>query len=184
MEELPLTFSSAAHYMDSFTYHLYEETHADLLSQLAGIFRAPVSPIYNVQPLPTGGHKKVLMYYMTLTGMNYEPKVGDLVALTQVKPKRIDDLDRPNSPFLTAYVTKVIYDIPTRVQVLSSDVIESNLFGRKGLSKRFVVYLTNLTTNMRIWQALQPSGNMNIIQRTLSFTSPVCFFTTILSLIS
>ncbi|GJT86440.1 hypothetical protein Tco_1068157 [Tanacetum coccineum] len=171
VEELPLTFSSTAQYMDSFTYHLYEETHADLLSQLAGIFRAPVSSIYDVQRLPTGGHKE-LMYQMTLAGMKYEPKVGDLVALTEVKPKRINDLDRPNSPFLIAYVTKIIDQSPTRVQVLSSNVIESNSFEEKEQLKSFVVYLTNLTTNMRIWQALKPSGNMNVIQRTLSFTSP------------
>jgi hypothetical protein len=34
----------------------------------------------------------------------YEPEVGDLIALTDVRPKCIDDLNRPKRFYLIAYV--------------------------------------------------------------------------------
>lgn len=169
MKELPLTFSSTTHYMNSFKYPLLEETHADLLSQVAGISQAPSSCISSLQRIPTGNDRE-LLYRIKLTGSDYEPQVGDLIALTKVKPKCIADLDRPNSRFLIAFVSSLIDQKPMTIQVLSSDIIESNTVEARR-SKAFVVYLTNLTTNMRIWKALNWEGNMSIIQRTLSTSS-------------
>ncbi|KAJ0614716.1 hypothetical protein HanIR_Chr02g0065531 [Helianthus annuus] len=149
VEEVPLTFSSTTHYMNSFIYLLLEETRADMFSQLAGISQAPASPVFGLWKMPTDSRKK-MFYRMTLTGTKYDPMVGDLIALTQVKPKRIDDLARSNSPFLLAYVTNVIKS-PMTIQVVSSnDLIESSLCEMKERPKAFVVYLTNLTTNMRM----------------------------------
>ncbi|KAK9074849.1 hypothetical protein SSX86_003168 [Deinandra increscens subsp. villosa] len=170
VEEVPLTFSSTTHYMNSFTNLLLEETHADLSSQLASISQAPASPIFRLQRIPTNS-KKEQLYLMTLGGVKkYDPMVGDLIALTQVKPQCIDDLAQPNNFFPTAYVTKVTN---LDVQIMSSHVIESDPFEIKEGPKGYVVHLTNLTTNMRIWQALNMAGNMSVIQSTLSFTSSV-----------
>ncbi|KAM0066052.1 putative mRNA-decapping enzyme subunit 1, PH-like domain superfamily [Helianthus debilis subsp. tardiflorus] len=138
-----------------------------MFSQLAGISQAPASPFFGLWNMPTDSHKKML-YRMTLSGTKYDPIVGDLIALTQVKPKCIDDLARSNSPFPLAYVTDVINESPMTIQVLSSnDLIESSLCEMKERPKGFIVYLTNLTTNMHIWQALNPAANMNIAQTTL-----------------
>lgn len=173
VEEVPLTFSSTTHYMNSFTYLLLEETRADMFSQIASISQAPTSPFIDLQRLATDSPKK-LFYRITLTGMKYDPMVGDLIALTQVKPKSVDDLAQWNSSFVLAYVTNVINEIPMTVYIMSShDLIESSLFWVQERPKGFVVYLTNLTTNMRIWQALNPAANMDIIQRTLSSTCSV-----------
>ncbi|KAJ0785885.1 hypothetical protein HanOQP8_Chr02g0048461 [Helianthus annuus] len=90
LEEVPLTFSSTTHYMNSFIYLLLEETRADMFSQLAGISQAPASPLFGLWKMPTDSRKKMFCR-MTLTGLKYDPMVGDLIALTQVKPKRIDD---------------------------------------------------------------------------------------------
>ncbi|CAI9276325.1 unnamed protein product [Lactuca saligna] len=166
VKELPLTFSSTTHYMNSFKYPLLEETHADLLSEVAGISQAPSSCISSLQRIPTGNDRE-LLYRIKLTGSDYEPQVGDLIALTKVKPKCVADLDRPNSRFLIAFVSSLIDQKPMTIQVLSSDIIESNTVEARR-SKAFVVYLTNLTTNMRIWKALNWEGNMSIVQRTLS----------------
>ncbi|MFS7959441.1 putative mRNA-decapping enzyme subunit 1, PH-like domain superfamily [Helianthus anomalus] len=149
------------------------KTCADMFSQLAGISQAPASPFFGLWNMPTDSHKKML-YHMTLTGTKYDPIVGDLIALTKVKPKRIDDLARSNSPFPLAYVTDVINESPMTIQVLSSnDLIESSLCEMKERPKGFIVYLTNLTTNMHIWQALNPAANMNIVQTTLLPSSSV-----------
>ncbi|KAI3768469.1 hypothetical protein L2E82_19169 [Cichorium intybus] len=174
---IPLTFSSTSDYMHSFMYPLLEETHADLLSQVAGISQAPASCISVLHRVPTENDTE-LLYLMTLTGTDYQPQVGDLVALTQVKPKCIDDLDRPNSCFLIAYVTQSNDQYPVTIHVLSSDLIESNQVETKEPSKAFAVHLTNLTTNMRIWKALNWEGNMSIIERTLSSSSLVSLLVT------
>ncbi|KAM0057421.1 putative P-loop containing nucleoside triphosphate hydrolase, DNA2/NAM7 helicase, helicase [Helianthus debilis subsp. tardiflorus] len=170
VEEVPLTFSSTAHYMSSFNYLLLEETHADLLSHLTGIIQAPASPISSLKRIPNGSHNNKL-YSMTLSGMDYEPRFGDLIALTQVKLTCVDDLASSNTCFLSAYVTQVIDERLVTIKISSSDLMESNLLEIQQRQKGFVVYLTNLTTNMRIWQALNSSANMNVVHRTLSFTS-------------
>ncbi|KAI3712739.1 hypothetical protein L1987_71304 [Smallanthus sonchifolius] len=154
--------------MSSFIYLLLEETRADLFSHLAQISQASASLISGLQRIALDSHKQ-LFYHLTLNGMKYDPAVGDLIALTQVKPKCIDDLAQSNTFFFPAYVTKVIHETPIRVQILSSQLIESNPYEIKG----FVVYLTNLTTNLCIWQSFDLADNENIIQRTLSFSSSV-----------
>ncbi|MFS8034318.1 putative P-loop containing nucleoside triphosphate hydrolase, DNA2/NAM7 helicase, helicase [Helianthus anomalus] len=170
VKEVPLTFSSTTHYMNSFIYPLLEETRADLFSHLAEISQAPATPVYSMQRPPLCKPED-LSYHITLNGMMYEPRVGDLIAFTQVKPKCINDLCQSNRYFLTAYVTSVL-ESPMEFIVLSShDLTESDLFEIQERPKCFVVYLTNLTTNMRIWQALNPPANMNVIQTTLSFSS-------------
>ncbi|KAL7611244.1 hypothetical protein Lser_V15G12129 [Lactuca serriola] len=173
VKEIPLRFSSTNDYVNSFVLPLLEETHADLLSQLAGISQAPASCISVLQRIPTDKETE-FFYRMVLTGMDYEPQVGDLIALTQVIPKCIDDLDRPNSGFLIAYVTQLDDQCyPVTIHIFSSDLIEPNEVETKKPSKAFAVHLTNLTTNMRIWRALNWEGNMGIIKRTLSSSTPV-----------
>ncbi|MFS7899572.1 hypothetical protein Hanom_Chr00s066286g01787101 [Helianthus anomalus] len=157
---------------DDVNRHLWK-TLADMFSQLAGISQAPASPFFGFWNMPTDSHKKML-YRLTLTGTKYDSVVGDLIALIQVKPKRIDDIVRSNSPFLLAYVTDVINENPMTIQVLSSnDIIESSLCEMKERPKGFILYLTNLKTNMHIWQALNSAANMNIVQTTLSPSSSV-----------
>jgi len=109
----------------------------------------------------------------------YEPEVGDLIALTDVKPKCINDLNRPQMPYLLGLVTTKKEDRP-EMTILSSKPIafvEDEQEDKTGKEKSlFVVYLTNMTTNNRIWQALN-SGlagrNMNIIKRVMQFDSTV-----------
>ncbi|KAK1439278.1 hypothetical protein QVD17_05094 [Tagetes erecta] len=173
VEEVPLTFSSTTHYMNSFIHLLLEETRADLLSHIDAISQAPASPISGLRRISSDNNTE-LYYQITLNGFKYEATVGDLIVLTEVTPKCIDDLVVSNSYFVTAYVTGLVAQDPTDLIVLlSHDLTELNLFeANKRRPKGFVVYLTNLTTNMRIWQALNPAASMDIMKRTLSF-SPI-----------
>ncbi|KAH7851793.1 hypothetical protein Vadar_016547 [Vaccinium darrowii] len=109
----------------------------------------------------------------------YEPEFGDLIALTEVKPKRIDDLDGPKSPYLIALVQRVSNE---KIEILASKPIVLHEDGdreRRGDKKKrslFVVYLTNMITNLRIWVALKSElegDNMNIIKRVLQPDSTI-----------
>ncbi|CAL5371477.1 unnamed protein product [Camellia sinensis] len=195
---IPKTFSSTKDYMKSFIYPLIEETHADLFSSIEMVARAPTREILTVEP--TKGFPKILRYNIILERMEdtannyggmYEPEVGDLIALTELKPKCIDDLHRPKTPYLVALVTKTNDDSDCfwiqqeenkddfdelEIKVLSSNLImfdADELEDQNKKRKLFAVYLTNMITNIRIWTALHSEGNMNIIKRVLQTDSTI-----------
>ncbi|CAL5371478.1 unnamed protein product [Camellia sinensis] len=195
---IPKTFSSTKDYMKSFIYPLIEETHADLLSSIEMVARAPTREILTVET--TKGFPKMLRYNIILERMEntannyegmYEPAVGDLIALTELRPKCIDDLHRPNSSYLVALVTKTNDDSDCfwiqqeenkddsdelEIKVLSSNLImfaADELEDQNKKRKLFAVYLTNMITNIRIWTALNSEGNVNIIKRVLQTDSTI-----------
>ena len=99
--------------MSSCTYPLIEETHADLLSSMSTQHLAPRCEISSFKQTKDFKPPKDLFYRVTLkseSGLQknggYEPMVGDIIALTNGRPK-YKDLDRPNKPFLVAFVQKV-----------------------------------------------------------------------------
>ncbi|KAK9062132.1 hypothetical protein SSX86_019318 [Deinandra increscens subsp. villosa] len=178
VSEIPKTFSSVSEYTKSFIYPLFEETHADLLSKILGVNRSPTAEIYDVQPIK--GFVKSLLYTVFLIKRpgSYVPAGGDLIALTDVRPKCVDDLKRPNKSFLLAIVHRMklkgsLYEL----QVLSSKQISQAHTGDNNNDvkyfadndvKHFAVYLTNLTTNIRISQALHSeTGDKEELFKTL-----------------
>ncbi|MFS8009812.1 putative P-loop containing nucleoside triphosphate hydrolase, DNA2/NAM7 helicase, helicase [Helianthus anomalus] len=157
VSEIPKTFSSVSEYTNSFIYPLFEETHADLLSSILGVNRCPTFEIYGIHPAKGFNIPKSLVYTILLRKGrlgSYEPVVGDLIALTDVRPKCVDDLKRPNMSYLVAIVhrMKVKSNTLYELHVLSSKPISLDRSGSD--VKNFVVCLTNLTTNIRISQAL------------------------------
>ncbi|XP_076894527.1 uncharacterized protein LOC143546844 [Bidens hawaiensis] len=153
VSEIPKTFSSVSEYTNSFIYPLFEETHADLCCKILGVKSCPTSQIFGIQPAKDFRLPKSLFYTIILQKRlgSYVPVGGDLIALTDVRPKCVDDLKRPHMSYLVALVqrTKVKSSV-CELQVLSSKPI--NLDGSD--PRHFVVCLTNLTTNIRISQAL------------------------------
>ncbi|KDP36360.1 hypothetical protein JCGZ_09775 [Jatropha curcas] len=107
----------------------------------------------------------------------YEPENGDLIALTNVRPKCIDDLNWPKGSCVFALVQKVRIkfiddDYYHDIQILSSKPIESEQDVQKFERRRtlFTVFLSNMTTNMRIWKALNSElcgRNMNILKQVV-----------------
>nr|XP_043633425.1 uncharacterized protein LOC122604613 [Erigeron canadensis] len=153
--EIPKTFSSVIEYKRSFVNLLFEETHADLFSNIQCVNRCPTSEIVEVHISNGFKPPKDLLYTVMLPYQgSYDPQAGDLIALTTVRPKPIDDLKRPNETYIIAlvqrmYIDKSIY----RTFVLSSRPINFQEVEGHNL-KHFVVFLTNLTTNIRISKAL------------------------------
>ncbi|RVW37185.1 putative helicase MAGATAMA 3 [Vitis vinifera] len=159
---IPDTFLSVSHYLTSFIYPLIEETHADLLSSMT-MYKITVKVIRN-----NGNDAEI-----------YEPETGDLIALTDVRPKCISDLNRPKISYTVAsVVAKPVRDpdeLPPEEDtciVLSSKPIEfeQNMETNKKRKTLFAVFLINMITNNRIWAALNIGpdlGNKSIIQKVL-----------------
>ncbi|KAG6620178.1 hypothetical protein I3842_Q076300 [Carya illinoinensis] len=178
--KIPETFSSVADYMKSFIPPLLEETHADLFSNMTALSRAPIREIGSVEMAKEFKSPKDLFYEISLkraanTGNDvgkYEPEVGDLIALTDVRPKRIDDLNRPRRFYLIAYVLGARDENSDKILILASkSIIFTELDFRKNKRETlFAVYLMNMVTNVRIWKALHRElerGNTNIIKQVL-----------------
>ncbi|KAF9603100.1 hypothetical protein IFM89_033825, partial [Coptis chinensis] len=72
---------------------------------------------------------------------SYEPQAWDVIALSDVRPKRIDDLNRSPRCYLPAVVE---IRIP------------------------YATFLVNMTTNIRIWRALNDGENVKIIKEVLN----------------
>ncbi|KAM3749893.1 hypothetical protein ACB098_05G220000 [Castanea mollissima] len=146
---IPQTFSSTKECMNSFTYPLIEETRADLLSSMSTL---PLSP--SASGLQKNG--------------GYEPMVGDIIALTNVRPKYVEDLDRPNRPFLVAFVQEVKNN--NILKILSSKPILAEEQENEKRETLYAICLINMTTNIRIWRALNfelEGKNLDIIGKVL-----------------
>ncbi|KDP35697.1 hypothetical protein JCGZ_10469 [Jatropha curcas] len=175
---------STTHYLKTFITPLLEETHAELSSGMQGLSRAPASEISSIKI--SKGYKlpKDLFYEISLkrggtknNGVVYEPVVGDLIALADVRPKCTGDLSRSKQSYLIAYIHGVKGDFSDRLSIISSKpvVLEQDI--QKNKKETFLaVFLINLTTNIRIWRALNSElegKNMNIIQEVLQNNSSV-----------
>lgn len=97
---------------------------------------------------------------------NYEPKCGDLIALTEAgKPKGVNDLN----PLVLAYVFSVEDELNFSVHLSKSISIDERFSFRSG------VFLMTLTTNTRIWKALHNGdANLSLIKSVLQANTTVC----------
>jgi len=104
-----------------------------------------------------------------------EPETGDLIALTDVRPKSLADVNSPKLPYLIAFVQQVSkmqnpdeYILTVR---LSKPIIsELPARGKLSLVPALAVFLANLTTNIRMWKALNlqlGNSSFNIISKVL-----------------
>ncbi|XP_030969310.1 helicase sen1-like isoform X3 [Quercus lobata] len=180
VRQIPHKFSSTTEYMNSFTYPLIEETHADLLSSMSTLHLAPSCEISSFKQTKDFKPPKDFFYLVTLKSVSglqknggYEPMVGDIIALTNVRPK-YNDLDRPNRLFLVAFVQKVKDD--NILTILASKPILAVEQEKKKRETFYAICLINMTTNIRIWRALnsQLEGkNLDIIGKVLQPNSAV-----------
>ncbi|KAG9137019.1 hypothetical protein Leryth_013854 [Lithospermum erythrorhizon] len=194
VNEIPETFLSTDHYFKSFVTPLAEETRADLLSSMGTLFRAPLCKILDVKQSKRFKLPNDLFYSISVLRdgptetedeskdeddhenkhsqkFQYEPQVGDLFALTDLKPRCIAHLNRPKRPYTIAVILRNEY---SKLGIVSSKPIpwckEGKQRGDKQRDTLFAVCLTNLTTNIRIWNGLNPDprhANFNIISQVL-----------------
>ncbi|RAL49903.1 hypothetical protein DM860_002194 [Cuscuta australis] len=88
----------------------------------------------------------------------YKPESEDVIALSNVRPERIEDLNRPKMSYLIAVVKpKEEEDESDWFTILAAkplDSLQTFEEDRRRGNKLFIVYLTNLTTHTRIWSSL------------------------------
>lgn len=196
MDKIPTTFPSSTVYFNSFVNPIIEETHSALLSSMETLRRAPAFKFWEIKPAKDFKPPKNLFYEVTLpmasdnmtNGDRKLLEVNDLIAVTNKKPTRMDDLKCSNEPYLLALVFHVDEDFPNLITVLASKPIvledESTPKTKKGKgvmsvkqsSNLFGVYLINMMTNIRIWTALHPDperGNLKLISRVLQINNEV-----------
>ncbi|XP_059452744.1 uncharacterized protein LOC132183340 isoform X2 [Corylus avellana] len=195
VKKIPETFSSVTDYKKSFLPSLIEETHADLFSNITAVSQTPTWEIDSVEISDDFEPPKDLFYEITLVESDEdsddsesdedtekdeeeknEPQKGDVIALTDVIPKCIDDLNRPKRFYLIAYVLGPRNILTGMIPILASKPIWTDQDVHKYENKKqplFAVYLMNLITNVRIWGALNPpeGGNTNIIETVLQANS-------------
>ncbi|KAJ4974650.1 hypothetical protein NE237_007824 [Protea cynaroides] len=181
VKKIPTTFLSAQHYLTSYIFPLIEETHADLCSSMMNLSQAPKCQIDYVESRSLNLAQD-FVYFMVVRKEGdgkhdkeiYEPQKGDLIALSDVRPVCIDDLNRPRRSYLPALVTFAYEDEDSYFfEVVSSKAIVFEQEVQKKRESLFAVFLINMVTNNRIWNALQQGGNLNIIKEVLSTDSTV-----------
>ncbi|KAG7543570.1 P-loop containing nucleoside triphosphate hydrolase [Arabidopsis thaliana x Arabidopsis arenosa] len=169
MKTIPDRFRSVDEYLQCFVPHLLEETRTELFSSFKSLSKAPVFQICSVEAKEASGSSSNKLFYdvkisnALSIGANYQPKCGDLIALTKERPRRIDDLN----PLLLAYVSS---DYDLIISVHSSRSISYHELNHqlKETSLQFGVFLMNLTTNTRIWNALHnEAANSTLIKSVL-----------------
>ncbi|WZY74076.1 hypothetical protein YC2023_006316 [Brassica napus] len=165
---IPDTFRSVDEYLKCFVPHLLEETRTELSSSLGSLSKSPVSRISSAQPtkieFPSKTSNSFLVSLMKFNAegsrTTYEPKCGDLIALTNISgPRRVYDLD----PLVLAYVFSVEDELGFSVHLSTSTSISID----EGFPFSSCVYLMTLTTNTRIWNALHGCGNLSLINSVL-----------------
>ncbi|XP_020234153.1 helicase sen1 [Cajanus cajan] len=164
VKKIPQTFLSTKDYMNSFIPALIEETHSDLSTSLISVSQAPFCEIMTLERSRDFELPNDLFYQISLKSTsfdvngvrNYEPEVGDLIAFTSIRPRSMDDLKKTKRHFHIAYVTGP-RDIFDEIPLLSSMILDNDVgFDSKSNKKQklYAVYLSNMTTNIRIWRAL------------------------------
>ncbi|KAI9118448.1 hypothetical protein K1719_010780 [Acacia pycnantha] len=180
VRKIPNTFSSVTEYKESFIPSLIEETRSDLCSSLKGVSGAPICEIITVEiEITTKLFKSSREYRIRVSNPTdevkgtapYEPQAGDLIALTDIRPKSIEDLNRPTNYYHIAYVHGTKDDSSGKIPLLSSKFMDMEPGTRITQNQKlYAVFLLNMTTYVRVWKALNwelEGSNMNLIQKVL-----------------
>lgn len=192
MRQIPKTFPSETHYLNSFISPLIEETRTELQSSIKMVSEAPTWEIIKIDYSEDYSPPYDLLYKIEMNttvdtdknGDIFEPEPGQLIALTDRRPTCIHDLSTPGSSFIIASIRRVrkyektedVYEI----QVLTSKIIDLEEYLQLQKDDTYIcgfaVYLGNLTTHIRIWNALNsdPDGpDMHIVRQLLQPNSAV-----------
>jgi hypothetical protein len=167
--------------MNSFFPALIEETHCDLYSSLLSVNQASLCEIRTIEMSKYFHPPNDLFYQITVRNITdevygvgkYEPEVGDLIAFTNIRPKSVYDLSRIKNYCHIGYICVSKDEFTDEIPIVLSKYLEIHDkfdLRRNKAQKLYAVHLVNMTTNVRIWKALNSEmegSNMNIIKKVL-----------------
>lgn len=172
-------------YLSSFEFPLLEDTRAALAASLETVYKAPFAEVTSVKetkPDTLLYDVKVDSWRNKISDRGKEPYrtlPGDLVLLSDSKPESVSDLQRIGWMYTFASVTKISDDencdncTSSGFKLKTACNIE---VGDQQSKSLYVIYLTNMTTNKRIWKALRMRQNLKIIEKVLVRNDLVCLY--------
>ncbi|KAK1262048.1 hypothetical protein QJS04_geneDACA019592 [Acorus gramineus] len=178
VHKIPKTFNSVNQYLKAYINPLIEETRAELCSCMLGFSRLPFTEIHYVETTLSPKLFLCIVKVDIQDKKNYIPQKGDLFALSNVRPSHLSDLTRFGKSYNIGLVTKggeFDEDLPPGHYIVEvSKAIETGEYGEKQKEPRllFAVSLMNITTNSRIWSALNVDvsntlRNLSIVKQVL-----------------
>ncbi|KAK6242401.1 hypothetical protein SCA6_007790 [Theobroma cacao] len=183
VEKIPVSFQSMEQYTGSYLFPLLEETRAAICSSMDIIAGAPYA---EVRYLNEAGPHGTLSFDVNVDYWRnrfsdpvkepYKTFPGDILVIADAKPETASDLQRVGRTWTFALVTNIPEDdyednsSSTSFKVKAVEDIASKGEMQNSL---FVVFLRNVTTNRRIWNALHMKGNLKIIKEVLHTDSMV-----------
>ncbi|CAI9770918.1 unnamed protein product [Fraxinus pennsylvanica] len=180
VEKIPELHQSVDQYLGSYVFPLLEETRAELASAMDGVYNAPFAEVIALDAAkPYDTH--TLLYNVKVDKWKnrlghsdrkpYRTLPGDVVLLLTGKPESVADLQQVGWTWTFASVTNIAEVenddnyTSTDFRVKAENRIEVEDEQHKSL---YVVFLANITTNQRIWNALCMRKNLDIIETVLS----------------
>ncbi|KAL3635023.1 hypothetical protein CASFOL_022077 [Castilleja foliolosa] len=186
VENISETFESVDHYLGSYVYPLLEETRAELASAMETLYEAPFAKIKSLTESKRGTYDVEVDQWENRKSDRakeaYKTLPGDILLFSNTKPESASDLQRAGWAFTLACVRNLLEDESDD----ESLTMPSDNFNVKiampvedSYWPRYVVFLMNVTTQKRIWDALGMRRNMRIIEKVLSkddLSEEICEF--------
>ncbi|XP_019165856.1 PREDICTED: uncharacterized protein LOC109161799 isoform X2 [Ipomoea nil] len=173
---IPDTFTSAEHYLGSFIYPLLEETRAQLAESMEVMGKAPYAEVIALGEVKKHGETLFNVNVDSWKnrvrddGEPYKTLPGDMVLISDNRPMEVSDLNRAGWNWTLASVVSIMDDeeddtnISTNFKVKMPIDLTANLEKFEGFH---IVFLQNITTHKRIWNALRMRKNMEVIDMVL-----------------
>ncbi|XP_057452229.1 uncharacterized protein LOC130744053 [Lotus japonicus] len=177
---IDLSFNSVGHYFGSYVYPLLEETRTQVCSSMEILQSSPFAQVIYFKEAPDN-RNRMLYNVRTDRWRNrssghgnemYKTLTGDVFILADFKPEIVNDLQRMGKMWTLVVSAGVVEEetkddnseLKSSFTILPSKDINLDQVGQKSM---FMIYLTNITPNRRIWEALHMSRNSKLIQKIL-----------------
>ncbi|KAF7849138.1 hypothetical protein BT93_L1208 [Corymbia citriodora subsp. variegata] len=176
VETIPETFQSVQHYLGSFVYPLLEETRASLCSSLENISALPFAMVTDFVKCKRNGNIYAVEASRWSKESNthgketYKTLPGDILILTDAKPKNVPDLERFGSRCAFASIMMIGEDEEEDGATSSTNFKVEALLDYEvddPWKPKYAIFLINITSNRRIWNVLHKFRNLNIVKEVL-----------------
>ncbi|CAJ2677794.1 unnamed protein product [Trifolium pratense] len=181
VDYIDLYFKSFEQYFKSFVYPLLEETRANLCSSMEYLSGSPYAQVVSLEKKLSHScgrnHYVVNTDTWKNTSSGYGKELnktlpGNVFILADFKPETVNDLTRSGKTWSFVLSAGVLHDteLMSTFKVIASKDIDVDEMGKKSM---FIIFLTNITPNRWIWNALHMGGDSKLIERILCATDVV-----------
>ncbi|CAJ2677798.1 unnamed protein product [Trifolium pratense] len=183
VDHIDLSFKSIEQYFQSFVYPLLDDTRAQLCSCMEILSSSPYAEVVSLEQKLSHSYGRNHYVVKTDTWKNrsaghgkelYKTLFGDVFILADFKPENVNDLTRSGKMWSFVLSAGILDEeikeddddtkLMSTFKVIASKDIDIDEMGQKSL---FIIFLTNITPNRRIWKALHMNGDSKLIERIL-----------------